>query len=289
MAYLTEGQKSGLEYLLKDYPIQKAGLINYDMLKPMRTYQVDPAVEDEFADLDLSDAQNWGLYGLTEHPSIAEKVPPKGPPSGLYKERGADPFAYISNLEEFGMATGPKPDEQGRLNARIANAAAHEIRHQYFADNPELLEDLDITALGNDSYIAEETYNRFLDSLAQGKSPSIHDLYENPALIRYMKMHRPGQGPFGQKGIEDLFLKAAQKYKKHITPKAGPPARRPSQQEGGGGAPHIARSRDRGGLGISQSQAQSVREANKAAGMSGWRLAHGGMVDKSLSGRSRDI
>ena len=210
---------------------------------------------------------------MVESPSTAEYVQAKGPPSGLYKERGVNPFAYVSDLEQFGMATGPRPDEQGRLNARIANAAAHEIRHQYFDDNPELLEDLDITALGNDPSIVEETYNRYLDSLAKGKSPSIHDLYENPALIKYMKMHRPGQGPFGQKGIYDLFWKAAQKYKKHIEPKAGPP-----QQEGGGGAPHIARSRDRGGLGISRSQAQSIREANKAAGMGGWGLARGGLA-----------
>jgi len=275
MAYLTEGQKSGLEYLLKDYPLQKAGLIDYNMLRPLRTYEIPPGLEKEASDigLDLPKPSDVGLYGLVESPSTAEYVQAKGPPSGLYKERGVNPFAYVSDLEQFGMATGPRPNEQGRLNARIANAAAHEIRHQYFDDNPELLEDLDITALGNDSSIAEETYNRFLDSLAKGKSPSIHDLYENPALIRYMKMHRPGQGPFGQKGIEDLFWKAAQKYKKHIEPKAGPP-----QQEGGGGAPHIARSRDRGGLGISRSQAQSVREANKAAGMGGWGLARGGLA-----------
>ena len=280
MAYLTEGQKSGLEYLLKDYPLQQAGLIDYNMLRPLRTYEIHPGLEKEASDigLDLPKPSDVGLYGLVESPSTAEYVQAKGPPSGLYKERGVNPFAYVSDLEQFGMATGPRPDEQGRLNARIANAAAHEIRHQYFDDNPELLEDLDITALGNDPSIVEETYNRYLDSLAKGKSPSIYDLYENPALIKYMKMHRPGQGPFGQKGIYDLFWKAAQKYKKHIEPKAGPPAGRPSQQEGGGGAPHIARSRDRGGLGISRSQAQSIREANKAAGMGGWGLARGGLA-----------
>jgi len=36
--------------------------------------------------------------------------------------------------------------------------------------------------------------------------------------------------------------------------------------------------------GISQATSRAAR-----SGMSGWRLAHGGMVDKSLSGRSRDI
>ena len=43
-------------------------------------------------------------------------------------------------------------------------------------------------------------------------------------------------------------------------------------------APHMSRSRDRGGLGLTRSQARSVSQANKAAGMSGWRLANGGIV-----------
>ena len=48
------------------------------------------------------------------------------------------------------------------------------------------------------------------------------------------------------------------------------------QRREGRGGTHMSRSRDRGGLGISQSQAQAVSDANRAAGMSGWGLARGG-------------
>ena len=141
MAYLTEGQKSGLEYLLKDYPIQKAGLIDYDMIRPIRTYEVPSSLKNEFyTPSDSNEPKDYviepGLQGLTEHPDIGTVVQPKGPPLAPYRERGADPFPYVTELEKFGMATGPKPDEQGRLNQRIANAVAHERRHQVLADNP---------------------------------------------------------------------------------------------------------------------------------------------------------
>jgi hypothetical protein len=48
------------------------------------------------------------------------------------------------------------------------------------------------------------------------------------------------------------------------------------QRREGRGGTHMSRSRDQGGLGISQSQAQAVSDANRAAGMSGWGLARGG-------------
>ena len=40
----------------------------------------------------------------------------------------------------------------------------------------------------------------------------------------------------------------------------------------------MSRSRDQGGLGISRAQAQSISDANRAAGMSGWGLADGGLA-----------
>jgi len=53
----------------------------------------------------------------------------------------------------------------------------------------------------------------------------------------------------------------------------------PSQRRAGKGGTHMSRSRDQGGLGISQSQAQAVSDANRAAGMSGWGLADGGLIN----------
>ena len=51
------------------------------------------------------------------------------------------------------------------------------------------------------------------------------------------------------------------------------------RQEGGGGGSNLSRSREQGGLGLSASQAQAVSEANRAAGMGGFGLADGGIVD----------
>jgi len=48
------------------------------------------------------------------------------------------------------------------------------------------------------------------------------------------------------------------------------------QRREGKGATHMSRSIDQGGLGIRSDQAQSISDANRAAGMSGWRLAQGG-------------
>ena len=51
------------------------------------------------------------------------------------------------------------------------------------------------------------------------------------------------------------------------------------RQEGGGGGSNLTSSREQGGLGLSASQAQAVSEANRAAGMGGFGLADGGIVD----------
>ena len=50
------------------------------------------------------------------------------------------------------------------------------------------------------------------------------------------------------------------------------------QRRAGRGGSHMSRSRDQGGLGISRAQAQSISDANRAAGMGGWGLADGGLA-----------
>jgi hypothetical protein len=59
---------------------------------------------------------------------------------------------------------------------------------------------------------------------------------------------------------------------------AGAAANQMTQRREGRGGEHMSRSRDQGGLGISQAQAQQVSDANRAAGMGGWRLAEGGRI-----------
>ncbi len=54
---------------------------------------------------------------------------------------------------------------------------------------------------------------------------------------------------------------------------------RMQRQSDGGGGGNLTRSREQGGLGLSASQAQAVSAANAAAGMGGYGLADGGIVD----------
>ena len=120
----------------------------------------------------------------------------------------------------------------------------------YFENNPELFEDINVTALGNNPNVANEEYNRWLDMVAGGNSLSISDLYQNNALAHYLQMDRPGEGPLGVHGLENIFNKATRKYRKHRVDdrnrkfvemlnnqRAGPmaPARPPIQPGGGGG------------------------------------------------------
>ena len=54
---------------------------------------------------------------------------------------------------------------------------------------------------------------------------------------------------------------------------------RMQRQSDGGGGGNLTRSREQGGLGLSASQAQAVSAANEAAGMGGYGLKEGGIVD----------
>ena len=60
---------------------------------------------------------------------------------------------------------------------------------------------------------------------------------------------------------------------------AGAAANQAMQRREGKGGDHMSRSVSQGGLGISKSQAQSISDANRAAGMGGFGLKEGGIVD----------
>ena len=51
------------------------------------------------------------------------------------------------------------------------------------------------------------------------------------------------------------------------------------QRREGKGATHMSRSIDQGGLGLTKAEAKDISDANKAAGMSGWGLADGGLIN----------
>ena len=84
--------------------------------------------------------------------------------------------------------------------------------------------------------------------------------------------------------VYDKKLKEiAERKKVPVVAKHAPSQYREPTPSGNGGGSQRTFSRTSPG-GISQATSRAAR-----SGMSGWRLAHGGMVDKSLTGRSRDI
>jgi hypothetical protein len=82
-----------------------------------------------------------------------------------------------------------------------------------------------------------------------------------------------------QKGIAQAAMqKKIQQAEAAAAQQAAANAAAAGQRRAGRGGSHMSRSRDQGGLGISRAQAQSISDANRAAGMSGWGLADGGLA-----------
>jgi len=123
----------------------------------------------------------------------------------------------------------------------------------------------------NPQYDDEETdgwTTNFPDSLPTGQNihrPDIRKLMQNQQFKQQQLMNRRKQ---------DMQQKIRQAEVAHAQASANAAAA--GQRREGRGGTHMSRSVEQGGLGISQSQAQAVSDANKAAGMSGWNLARGG-------------
>jgi len=134
----------------------------------------------------------------------------------------------------------------------------------------------DLTTMYND-YIAkqQETYDKLKD---QGWSPEELKRKQDVFMKRKNDAIREREQVLAnQKKIADE--KAA------VQQQAGAAANQMTQRREGRGGTHMSRSRDRGGLGISQSQAQAVSDANRAAGMGGWGLAQGGRAGYAFGDR----
>ena len=241
MATLTDLQKQGIADLLQDWPIGDA--IDYDQIKPISAYE-PPSNLSEY---NRSLLGNENLKGFIQ---AIGSVPPKGPPFGISRDHGGDPGIYVRNIDQFQPEWTPGATEEGRVNRKLADVVGHEGRHMYFEKNPELFEDINVTALGNNRNVASEELNLWLDMVAGGRSLSISDLYQNNALAHYLEMDRPGEGQLGVHGLENIFNKATRNYRKHRRDdrnrkfvemlknrRAGPraPAGRPMQPGGGGG------------------------------------------------------
>ena len=269
MATLTELQKQGIYNLLEDWPIGDA--IDYDRIQPISTYEPPP----NLGAWEESLLSNSGLRGFVHNPGTYN-FPPPGNPSGIGKEYGADPGIYVRNIDQFPPEWTPGATEEGRINRDLADVVGHEGRHIYFEKHPELYKDIEVTALGNNRNVAGEEYNRWLDMVAGGSGLSIQDLYQNRTLAHYMDMKRPGEGRLGVHGLENIFRKAAKKYKRHRVDdrnrkfvemlknrRAGPPAARPTPTYVSPARPH---GDDRGSM------------PTGTAGRNPWGRADGGLA-----------
>ena len=217
MAYLTEEQKTGITQLLENRPIVKGGLLNLDMVRPFSAY---PTPEKGTVPLDTE-----GYYGFVEKPGHYKNIP-MGPPMGLAKEHGADPFIYVKDVEKFQPEWTPGATEEGKFNKQLADTIAHEGRHKLF-NKPrfdKILDMLNTSDLGGvgKKYLEEE-FNRFLGiPYDEHAGLSLQDLYQNPILYKFLQSDRPGQGKFTSDQLQDLFRKMTLAYRKETRPRAGP-------------------------------------------------------------------
>jgi len=178
-----------------------------------------------------------GYHGFVENPDSSWNIP-LGPPSGLPKKWGANPYIYVKDVEKFQPKWTPGATQEGKFNKQLADTIAHEGRHQLFSSNNprfnKILDMLNTSDLGGvgKKYLEEE-FNRYLDLVYSGKDThlglSLNDVYQNPLLYKFLQSDRPGQGRFNVDQLTNLFWKMAKKYKKETQPKLGRPAgtRRP--------------------------------------------------------------
>ena len=112
---------------------------------------------------------------------------------------------------------------------------------------------------------------------------------ENPLSAAYNRMIGAGKPVFNRmfggmrdqratnQGLAQVAMQKQIQQAEAAQAQAAANAAAGQRREGRGGS-YMSRSRDRGGLGISAAQAQSISDANRAAGMSGWRLSQGGFI-----------
>jgi hypothetical protein len=123
-----------------------------------------------------------------------------------------------------------------------------------------------ISGWGSNDYLGQlEKKADYFANFAQKKALTTFQQKKYEATLAEIQREKDRQAAETQKSID------AERA-------AGAAANAATQRRAGRGGDHMSRSRDRGGLGISRSQAQSVSDANRAAGMGGWGLAQGGII-----------
>ena len=234
-----------------------------------------------------------------------------GPPFGLAKEFGANPFLYVKDVEKFQPEWTPGATEEGKFNKQLADTIAHEGRHKLFNEPrfDKILDMLNTSDLGGvgKKYLEEE-FNRYLGlGYNEHMGLSINDLYQNPLLYKFLKSDRPGQGKFTVDQFQDLFWKMTQAYRKETQPRRGPlgrakkpppPRVKPVIPRGGGAdvmpippprKTYVSPAKPHSADPPSGNGGQRGSMPTGTAGRNPWGRAHGGLIDIPLSGRSRYI
>ena len=179
--------------------------------------------------------------------------------------------AFIDYISQFGVEpTGKIADLYGNLGITAATAA-HEIPDAWNIGK-QAFKRGDYGAITSGEFLTQPwedvKANLNVWDIPYGSTEE-EKLKQIPTLRAYM------QKKATQKDIAQAAIRKNARLRAQVWQKI---QQAQTTSGGGGGGSHMSRSRDQGGLGISRAQAQSISDANRAAGMSGWGLADGGLA-----------
>ena len=179
--------------------------------------------------------------------------------------------AFIDYISQFGVEpTGKIADLYGNLGITAATAA-HEIPDAWNIGK-QAFKRGDYGAITSGKFLNQPwedvKANLNVWDIPYGSTEE-EKLKQIPTLQAYM------QKKATQKDIAQAAIRKNARIRAQVWQKI---QQAQTTSGGGGGGSHMSRSRDQGGLGISRAQAQSISDANRAAGMSGWGLADGGLA-----------
>tara|TARA_Y100000031_G_scaffold61614_1_gene69479 strand:- start:9 stop:773 length:765 start_codon:yes stop_codon:yes gene_type:complete len=179
--------------------------------------------------------------------------------------------AFIDYISQFGVEpTGKIADLYGNLGITAATAA-HEIPDAWNIGK-QAFKRGDYGAITSGKFLNQPwedvKANLNVWDIPYGSTEE-EKLKQIPTLQAYM------QKKATQKDIAQAAIRKNARIRAQVWQKI---QQAQTTSGGGGGGSHMSRSRDQGGLGISRAQAQSISDANRAAGMGGWGLADGGLA-----------
>ena len=179
--------------------------------------------------------------------------------------------AFIDYISQFGVEpTGKIADLYGNLGITAATAA-HEIPDAWNIGK-QAFKRGDYGAITSGDFLTQPwedvKANLNVWDIPYGSTEE-EKLKQIPTLQAYM------QKKATQKDIAQAAIRKNARIRAQVWQKI---QQAQTTSGGGGGGSHMSRSRDQGGLGISRAQAQSISDANRAAGMGGWGLADGGLA-----------